>query len=497
MDATLTPGARLLAVAILSGVGCAKILGADFDAYHATPGGTASSGGDACPAGEKLCDGACVDESDPTFGCAPYECAPCNLSHASATCSADQLCTIAACEADRGDCDHDTFNGCEAVLTTSTLHCGGCDQPCAFANASPSCADGQCAIGSCYDGYDDCDGDLSTACETHVAADPTSCGTCGQSCQGGGCNDGQCTAPPTVLAVGVITGSWTPVRLPDMAVNATHVYWLGYDPAVSGDSVQRVPIAGGAKETLTPGPVQAAGLVVDTAYAYFAWFESIMRVPAAGGSPATFITATKGVDRLTRDATHLYWSAGDGTVTLIERAPLAGGAVETLVPPAPGIGAYEIAVDGADVFGADGESLRRAPKTGGPPALLASDPDDLYWFATDATNAYWLDTFADGSLAAVPKSGGTPTTVPVDELSWLDAYDVVLSEGAVYWMHRITGPGDEVRGTLMKAPLGGGAATMLASNQPWPGGPMVDGANVYWTTSNPMTGEGSLLKTPK
>jgi hypothetical protein len=35
-----------------------------------------------------------------------------------------------SCPADRGDCDHAAFNGCEVDLAMDPLHCGACGKPC-------------------------------------------------------------------------------------------------------------------------------------------------------------------------------------------------------------------------------------------------------------------------------------------------------------------------------------------------------------------------------
>lgn len=63
-------------------------------------------------------------------------------------------------------------------------NCGTCGRTCVVAQATAACEAGECAIGSCDDGWLDCDGDLSTGCEQadeciEGAACTTTCGTTG------------------------------------------------------------------------------------------------------------------------------------------------------------------------------------------------------------------------------------------------------------------------------------------------------------------------------
>jgi hypothetical protein len=52
-----------------------------------------------------------------------------------------------------GDCDNNTYNGCEVNLNTDAAHCGSCATPAApFANAAPACVNGASALGICNQG---------------------------------------------------------------------------------------------------------------------------------------------------------------------------------------------------------------------------------------------------------------------------------------------------------------------------------------------------------
>lgn len=67
-------------------------------------------------------------------------------------------------------------------ITSSTAHCGGCDNACAAANATSSCVLGACAIAQCAQGFGDCDGLAQNGCEADLLFDADRCGACGNVC---------------------------------------------------------------------------------------------------------------------------------------------------------------------------------------------------------------------------------------------------------------------------------------------------------------------------
>ncbi|MFO0660796.1 MAG: hypothetical protein U0165_13330 [Polyangiaceae bacterium] len=100
------------------------------------------------------------------------------------------------CTSGLGDCDGLSANGCETNIFTSLDHCGGCDSPCAPANAAATCSQGQCLLGSCSAPFDNCDMDDSNGCEADLFNSMTNCGSCGTSCLKSNtnafCNGGNC-----------------------------------------------------------------------------------------------------------------------------------------------------------------------------------------------------------------------------------------------------------------------------------------------------------------
>jgi hypothetical protein len=90
----------------------------------------------------------------------------------------NRACEI-TCEAGYDDCNGDYRDGCETSLTTLS-DCGGCDDGCAIANASATCATQSCRVSACATDWDDCNDD-GISCETPLDTN-ANCGGCGVNC---------------------------------------------------------------------------------------------------------------------------------------------------------------------------------------------------------------------------------------------------------------------------------------------------------------------------
>ena len=158
----------------------------------------------ACASGYADCDG------NKANGCeslaADDNCGGCGktcddtLSNVNSAGCGDQECVV-DCAAGFDDCDSDTGTGCETPVTTRQ-RCGDCDTPCAINHALVTCGSGECEFVRCETGWDDCNDDLSPddGCETRLDT-LDDCGACGvkcdkASCSGGNCTAADCSAPP-------------------------------------------------------------------------------------------------------------------------------------------------------------------------------------------------------------------------------------------------------------------------------------------------------------
>jgi hypothetical protein len=105
----------------------------------------------------------------------------CSKANTTSTCSGG-ACKIEACAPGFADCNLLPGDGCEQDTATSLENCGGCNVPCALANAAESCAGGLCLLGACDPGFTDCDKDAKTGCEADLTTDIQHCGSCGNDC---------------------------------------------------------------------------------------------------------------------------------------------------------------------------------------------------------------------------------------------------------------------------------------------------------------------------
>ncbi len=118
----------------------------------------------------------------------------CALRNATSAC-ATSACTIGMCNTGFGDCDGDVSTGCETSTQSNPLHCGRCGNVCNLTNvAVHGCTAGACSIVACSPGFADCDGNPANGCEVNTDTTNTNCGRCGNSCGAGTCTRGVCTA---------------------------------------------------------------------------------------------------------------------------------------------------------------------------------------------------------------------------------------------------------------------------------------------------------------
>lgn len=195
---------------------CAEVCGA-------APGNSANCKGGVCgetqcPAGKADCSDEGPDTCETNTTSDVMNCGGCGLAcvakDADVACVKGQ-CVITSCKSGFADCTLDFANGCETDTTTSTAHCGGCNNACVVANGSARCEGGSCEVSSCSSTYRDCDGDPKTGCEVNVATSAKSCGGCGAAgsdCTtkypnaSSSCSGGACTAPTCAAGFGDCSG---------------------------------------------------------------------------------------------------------------------------------------------------------------------------------------------------------------------------------------------------------------------------------------------------
>lgn len=147
-----------------------------------------------CKEGFKACDGACVSASNPLYGCARNGCDPCILPDATATCTSTGECGVGSCIGRRGDCNRESYDGCEANHNEDINNCGECEHECLpLPNAEVTCGGANCVVRICDDDWGNCDTSQSNGCETNLLTSNAHCGACRAPCDAGQtCIDGTC-----------------------------------------------------------------------------------------------------------------------------------------------------------------------------------------------------------------------------------------------------------------------------------------------------------------
>jgi hypothetical protein len=288
------------------------------------------------------------------------------------------------------------------------------------------------------------------------------------------------------------------------------LYWLEASPAEdSRSAIRSLPAGGGAVKTVL-GAFNAgvAALAVDAMNVYYTvpsgpnavGMVDLVAMPLAGGSPTTLASTISPPFKLILAGSNLVWF---DRVQQVWSIPVTGGAAVSVATVSPGGGGpYDVAFDGTNIVWIEATgvgtpaqqgAIRAVPLAGGTastlyqssdmPQVLAVDPTSrVNWIESDgrglariarlgAANA--IQTVADGissspptlvvtggtlmfpdlnRIKGIPLSGGLPSTLVAD--SW-PIGNLATDGTSLVW-------NDGRNGTLRKAPVAGGAITVLA-----------------------------------
>jgi hypothetical protein len=279
------------------------------------------------------------------------------------------------------------------------------------------------------------------------AGDLGNCGACGVVCSGA-CQLGRCV-------VVIASNQAAPTRV---IVDGAYAYWADYGAASGNGAIARVPLAGGAAETLAPSRLFPSAMAIDGTSLY--WIEAdaddengkVLRMPLDGGTIDTLATSVAPLE-IAIDARHVYWTTFD-----------------------PGTSPYG--------------TLLVAAKDGGATSTLASNQMGLSGLAIDGTRAYWGTSNGGGAVMSVPLDGGSATELAASASG--APVSVVVDPKRVYWT-TVTDTVSGQTGVLEQAPLDGGAPVTLISDSTEVGAIAVDTTSLYWTDG---TTGGSIFQRP-
>jgi hypothetical protein len=259
-----------------------------------------------------------------------------------------------------------------------------------------------------------------------------------------------------------------------ITADSESIYWTDHGSMPHEGRVMKAPIAGGTSVTLVAHLDDPQPLVIDSASVYWVdWSDyahsSPMRVPLSGGAPETLTDIVGGT--LALDTTHLYWNLFDGpdAVAILTR-PKSGGASVTFATSsaaelhfAPDGYLYWLAapeaLPGAPDWAA-GIQLMKARVGGGAPQTLASTPYALHIVVDNHAvylttrrpgpgnvfkSAYSTDCLGD--VLKVSLTGGVAQTVAAAQLC---PEALAVDSTSLYWANTGVEYDAPKKGTLMR-----------------------------------------------
>jgi hypothetical protein len=200
------------------------------------------------------------------------------------------------------------------------------------------------------------------------------------------------------------------------------------------------------------------------------------------------------VDSLALDDAGVYFTDVSG----VYRCDLGGcaGNAQALVADAGSLDPpfFVTVGDNGVYWDDDTQAVHAVPKTGGTPTTLYVSPTDAGNAGILAAGTYVYLASSDGTIVRIPDDGGAALQLNAG-LQPPSAWEMAVDSQNLYWTQDNPNLGP---GTLGVVSLNGSNPHTLVLNQPFPLGLTVDSQSLYWTNegTNVNSLEGSICMCP-
>lgn len=272
-----------------------------------------------------------------------------------------------------------------------------------------------------------------------------------------------------------------------VAAAGGYVYFTREGSAGVGDgAVGKVNANSGAVTVLASAQLNARGLALDSAYAYWTNYSNssgkVQRIAQTGGAPELLKSPETPLGIATDGIYVFYSKYAKGEV----RRMAVNGTNDNQLTGAAGY-PDGVATDGAYVYFADElpGAIKKVAATGGGGVTTFANTESSSAVAVDSTHIYFNDG-SKGTVNRMPKSSiSVPQVLASGQTNpsrmWLDG-------ATLYWVNQHTSAG-----AVLSIPVTGGPSKTLASAQPAPFSVTVDTSAIYWANH----GNGTLMKLAK
>jgi len=206
----------------------------------------------------------------------------------------------------------------------------------------------------------------------------------------------------------------------------------------------------------------------------------VLQLPLLAPSPIQRVSGLSTPKSLALDGADLFWLDATGVVHCSLPICADRRSLTATDPSSNGL-----ALDADRVYWIDRSHVLSCPRSGcdaGGPDVLAAGEDIFYTairpLALDEANIYWVRQ--GGVAVSIPKTGGAPRVVATGGPNYISG--VAVDTSTIYWI-AFDLRGSDFSGELLRAPIVGGATTVLDTFQGVAYDLAVDDQNVYFTAN--------------